>query len=252
MTTVLWIVVFGLLMSCIALVGSVTLVVKESTLNRLLLPLVAFASGSLIGGAIFHMLPAAVDHMGNRIGVYVWFAAGLLAFLVLEQLLHWHHCHRPLQMHRQPLGYLVLIADGLHNLLGGLAVGASFVFDFRLGLTAWLVAAAHEVPQDHGDFALLVHSGWPKKSALAFNFASALTFPVGGLLVVPLSSQGDIHFLIPFAAGNFLYIGAVDLIPEFKERCQSRTDLVHLGAFVAGLGLLLLVQFAMTHSHGPG
>ncbi|MEK6799674.1 MAG: ZIP family metal transporter [Planctomycetota bacterium] len=249
MATTVWIVVFGFLMSFIALIGSVTLIVKEATLDRLLLPLVAFASGSLIGGAFFHMLPAAVEELGNGLGTYLWFLGGFLAFLALEQLLHWHHCHRPMEMHREPLGYLILIADALHNLLGGLAVGAMFVIDFRLGLTAWLAAAAHEVPQELGDFAVLVHGGWSRKSALVFNFASALTFPVGGLLSAMLSQELDIRFLIPFAAGNFLYIGAVDLIPEFKERCRSRADLAHIGAFVVGLSVLLAMRLVLAHSH---
>ena len=144
----LWIVLFGLLMSAIALVGALTLVLKESTLERLLLPMVAFAAGTLIGGALFHMLPAAVGLMENDLALYVWFVAGFVVFLLLEQLLMWHHCHRSPSHHKQPLTYLVLIADGLHNFIGGLSVSASFIVDLRLGLTAWFVAAAHEIPQE--------------------------------------------------------------------------------------------------------
>ena len=242
MTTLLWIVLFGLLMSAIAMVGGLTLVLKESTLERLLLPMVAFAAGTLIGGALFHMLPAAVGLMENDLALYVWFVAGFVAFLILEQVLMWHHCHRSPSHHKQPLTYLVLIADGLHNFIGGLSVSASFIVDLRLGLTAWFVAAAHEIPQELGDFGILIHGGWAKNRALLFNVLSGLTFLIGGLMAYGLSSRLNIDVLIPFAAGNFLYIGAVDLIPEFKNGCAKSIDLVHTFSFLAGLGLLLLVR----------
>ena len=102
-------------------------------------------------------------------------------FFVLEQFLHWHHCHRAEHEQHRPLGYLILLADGLHNFIGGLAVGGAFIVDHRLGVITWLVAAAHEVPQELGDFGVLVHSGWRKAAALGWNFASALTFLLGAL-----------------------------------------------------------------------
>lgn len=157
--TLLWIAASGLAMSVIALVGAVTLVLKENTLQRLILPLVAFAAGALLGGAFFHMLPAALEAGGRPLGVFGWTAAGFTAFLFLEQVLNWHHCHRSAADHKQPLTYLVLAADALHNLIGGLSVGAVFVSDIRLGLTAWIAAALHEVPQELGDFGVLVHGG---------------------------------------------------------------------------------------------
>lgn len=237
-----WILTFGFLMSLIALIGSVTLVLREETLNRLLLPLVAFAAGTLIGGAVFHMIPASVEEMGNVTGVYVWIMAGFVMFLALEQFLNWHHSHRSSEQAKRPLTYLILIADGVHNLIGGLFVGASFLVDIRLGITAWLVAAVHEVPQELGDFAVLVHGGWSKVGALLFNFISALSFPLGAVLSYVLSSRLDVTFLIPFAAGNFLYIGAADLIPEIKATTGLRSNLLHLAAFALGLATLLLVR----------
>ncbi len=145
-STLGWIVVSGLLMSALALVGSLTVVLPERLFNRLILPLVALAAGSLIGGALFHMLPESVDALGNTLTVYGWLAGGLFTLFVLEQYLQWHHCHRPVADHR-PLGVLILVADGLHNLADGLAVGAAFVLDTRVGMVTWLVAVAHEVPQ---------------------------------------------------------------------------------------------------------
>lgn len=133
-------------MTAIALVGSVTLLLDERTLDRILLPLVAFAAGSLIGGAFFHMIPGALESGMEPVRAFTWTALGFTTFLVVEQLLHYHHCHLPTSDRRRPLTYLVLLGDGLHNLLGGLAVAGTFVLDVRLGIMAWIAAAAHEVP----------------------------------------------------------------------------------------------------------
>jgi zinc and cadmium transporter len=226
MSTLAWIVVFGLAMSALALIGGATTLLSERALARVLLPLVALAAGSLLGGAFFHMLPEAVEQSGNELSVYVSFVAGFAAFFLLEQYLHWHHCHRPVSEHA-PLGYLILLADGLHNFLGGLGVGAAFVLDLRLGITTWLVAAAHEVPQELGDFGILVHSGWKTRAALAYNLASALTFLVGGLVAFALSDSLDVAFLLPFAAGNFVYIAAADLVPQITSPVACATPAEH-------------------------
>lgn len=233
------ILVFGIAMSLIALVGGVFLWLGESRVNRLVLPLVALSSGSLIGGALFHLLPGGVERMGNDMTVYVWVAAGFLSFLVLEQTLYWHHCHRPAHDHHKPVGVLLLIGDSVHNFIGGLAIGAAFVADVRLGVLAWTAAAMHELPQELGDFGVLVHSGWPPKKALAANFATALTFPLGGVLAWASSSVMDMNFLLPFAAGNFLYIGAADLVPQFREGPEGRPALSLVLWWIVGLSLLL-------------
>lgn len=240
-----WIIVSGVLMSIIAMVGSVTLIMKPATLDRLLLPLVAFAAGSLIGGAFFHMIPAAIVEIGDVLNVGIAVVAGFTAFFLLEQLLHWHHCHRACSDCKQPLTYLILIGDGLHNFLGGLAIAGTFLIDIRLGITSWLAAAAHEVPQELGDFSVLVHGGWSKRRALLFNVLSGLTFLLGGLVAYGLSFQIDVSWLIPFAAGNFLYIGASDLVPEVNKHHDLKRNAVHLLAFVLGLVLLLFVKIVI-------
>jgi zinc and cadmium transporter len=245
MSTLGWIVGSGLLMSAIALVGSVTLLLKAETLERIILPLVAFAAGSLIGGAFFHMIPAGITQSGSSTAFYVWILAGFSTFFALEQLLHWHHCHRASASCKRPLTYLILIGDGLHNFIGGLAIAGTFLVDIRLGIMAWLAAAAHEIPQELGDFGVLVHGGWEKRKALMYNVLSALTFPLGGLLTYALSFNVDVSFLIPFAAGNFLYIGASDLVPEVKEHEDLRINLLNLLSFILGLGLMLLIKVAL-------
>lgn len=245
MSELYWIVSGGLLMAAIAMVGSITLVLGPATLERILMPLVAFAAGSLLGGAFFHMLPAALDAGLDSTAVGVATVAGFVVFFMLEQFLHWRHCHRAATDDKAPLTYLVLLGDGLHNFLGGLAIGGTFLIDVRLGITAWLAAAAHEVPQELGDFGVLVHGGWSKRKALAYNVLSGLTFLVGGLLSYALSAQLDLRWLIPFAAGNFLYIGAADLVPEIRRQGGSASSLVHLAAFFLGIMLLLVSKFVL-------
>ncbi|MEY4548323.1 MAG: hypothetical protein RL685_4518 [Pseudomonadota bacterium] len=174
MTVFLRLVLGGVVMSAIALVGSVTLVLHESTLQKVLLPLVAFAAGSMIGGALFHMLPASLVNL-SPLTTFAWVATGFALFFALEQFLHWHPRHRASATRRKPLTYLVLAGDGLHNFLGGLAIASVFLVDVRLGIAAWLAAAAHEVPRELGDFAVLIHGGWKKRSALLFNLLSGST-----------------------------------------------------------------------------
>lgn len=241
LSTLMWIVVSGLGMSLLALSGGITLALPERAFARIVMPLVALAAGSLVGGALFHLLPGAVDTLGNTLGVYVWLAVGLFSFFLLEQYLHWHHCHRSVSEHR-PLGYLILVADGVHNFVGGLAVASAFVVDIRLGMVTWLVAAAHEVPQEMGDFGILVHSGWSRRAALLYNVASALTFLVGGLVTYAVSASLDVAVLLPFAAGNFLYIALADLVPELTTSPSPHEKVVHTMGF--GIGLLLLLGVA--------
>jgi len=143
---------------------------------------------------------------------------------------------------KSSLGYLILIADAVHNFIGGLFVGASFVDSTKLGLTAWASAAAHEIPQELGDFAILVHAGWSHSGALTFNFISALTFPLGTIIAYVSSKSVDVSFLIPFAAGNFLYIAATDLIPEVKHCHGLKQDATNYASFLAGIGCLLAVR----------
>ncbi len=242
MEMLLWIIGSGLLMSAIALVGSITLFIKDATLQQLLLPLVAFAAGSLIGGAFLHMIPAALAESTEDITVFLWVLAGFTVFFALEQFLHWHHCHRATAICKEPLTYLVLIGDGLHNFLGGVAVAGTFLIDIHLGITTWLAAAAHEIPQELGDFGVLIHGGWSRKQALLFNLLSALMFLVGSLLAYMASFRFDIAFLVSFASGNFLYIGASDLVPEVNKHKDIRVNIVHFFAFIAGVALMFVVK----------
>jgi zinc and cadmium transporter len=243
-STLAWIVSGGIAMGLVSLVGAVTFLLDAATQRRLVRPLVAFAAGSLLAGALVHMIPEAVAQ-GGAMSPYLSVLAGFALFLAIEQFLHWHHCHRETADCREPLGYLILVGDGLHNLLGGLAVGAAFVADIGVGLTIWLAAAAHEVPQELGDFGVLIHSGWSRGQALAFNLLSSSTFLVGGVVAWAVSARFDTAWLLGFAAGNFLYIGASDLVPEVNRQRDLRVGALHFVAFAAGAGLLVALKAAL-------
>jgi zinc and cadmium transporter len=244
MTTLNWIIVSGVSMSSIALVGSLTLLLRQSTLEKVLEPLVAIAAGSLLGGAFFHMIPAAFKANLSIVTIGILIVCGFTAFLVLEQFLHWHHNHQLPIKRKEPLTYMILIGDGLHNFLGGMVIAGAFIIDIRLGIVCWLAAAAHEVPQELGDFAVLINGGWSNGSALLFNFLSGLTFLFGGVIAYILSFQLDVSWLIPFAAGNFIYIGASDLIPKMSKDTDINLNsrAVTAAAFISGIYLMVLVM----------
>jgi zinc and cadmium transporter len=234
-------------MSAIAWVGLVTAALREEQLKALLLPLVAFAAGSLLGGALLHLLPEAVAARGPGLGTFLPALGGFALFFLMEQFLSWHHGHSVEAVAKQPVTYLILLADGLHNFIGGLAIGASFMVSTEVGVITWIAAAAHEIPQELGDFGILIRGGWGKLQALVANFVSAATIVPGALLAYYLSADFDITFLLSFAAGNFIYIAASDLIPEVKHDRLLRNNLIHFGAFILGVSVILLTR-AVFHS----
>jgi len=244
LNTLMWIIGSSLAMSAIAWVGLVTLAFNEEQLKKLLLPLVAFAAGSLLGGALLHLLPEAVAANGANVGTFLPAVAGFALFLLMEQFLAWHHSHSMTMVVKQPVTYLILLADGLHNFIGGLAIGASFLVSVEVGLITWIAAAAHEVPQELGDFGILIRGGWGRWQALVANFLSAATILPGALLAYYVSADVDIALLLSFAAGNFIYIAASDLIPEIKHDRLLQNNLVHFASFVAGVVVILGTRLA--------
>jgi zinc and cadmium transporter len=240
LSSLAWILTGGLLMSLVAMVGGLTLLLPPRTLQRLLMPLLSLAAGSLLGGALFHMLPEGMGAIGARAGsAYV--AAGFSAFLALELFLQWHHSHRTSVSSREPLAILILLGDALHNFIGGLGIASTFVLNPAAGVAAWCAALAHELPQELGDFAILLHSGWSAGAALRWNLLSALTFPLGAVLAWLLAQSLSVAGLALFAGGNFLYIAASDLVPEIKTSTSLRSGALRFGWFSAGLLLMLLL-----------
>jgi zinc and cadmium transporter len=246
MADLVWIILGGLLMSAIAMVGSVAILMKPAALEKLLLPLVALAAGTLLGGAFFHMVPEGGESL-EVLEAATWLMGGFVTFLGLEQFLHWHHSHQNAAAYRKPVSYLILIGDAIHNFLGGVGIASTFLLDAKAGIIAWFAAAAHEVPQELGDFGILVHGGWPRRQALTWNLISGLTFPLGALLAYFAAQHFHVSGLVLFGAGNFVYIAASDLIPEIKGHGKLRGALLHFGCLVAGLMLMLVLAYAFHH-----
>jgi zinc and cadmium transporter len=252
MSGLLTILVGSLVMSIVALVGGITLVLPARRLQQLLAPLLSLAAGLLLGGALFHILPESFPEL-PPLHAGEWFAGGFTAFLALEQFLHWHHSHRQRnyswprrdnQISHKPLVLLILLADGLHNFIGGMGIASTYLINPPAGVAAWLAALAHEIPQELGDFGVLVHSGWSPRKALFWNLISAFTFPVCALLAWWLRDLISLAPLVLFAAGNFVYIAASDLVPEIKCTSQVGLEFQSFACFTAGL-LFMLVIAAM-------
>lgn len=236
-------------MSAIALVGGVTTLLQPASLDRLLLPFVSLAAGTLLGGAFFHMIPEGTAALGP-LTAGVWLAAGFATFLGLELFLHWHHTHRAQSEARKPVTYLILLGDAVHNFLGGLGVASTFLINPSAGIAAWIAAAAHEIPQELGDFGILVSGGFPRRKALFWNFISASTFPIGGVVAYAAAQQIEVSGLVLFGAGSFIYIAASDLVPEIKSQKSLLKGAAHFGLFASGLVLTLILAFELRATTG--
>jgi zinc and cadmium transporter len=220
-----------------SLTGAATLLLGERGLRAMLLPLVALSAGSLIGSALFNMLPAAEERLGTSRAAHAWMALGFVLFFAFEQLVHWHHSKQGSADHHHPMTLLVLLGDGLHKLVGGLAVGAAFSISPWVGLTTFVAEIAHEIPHELGDFGALVHGGLSPSRALLWNFLSSLPFLAGGLAATWVASSIRVSLapLLALAAGNFFYLGAVDLLPELNRRSPIGARTGHVFCFLLGL-----------------
>jgi zinc and cadmium transporter len=241
--TLIQILVATFVVSLISLVGILTLFLKKELLNKVLLVLVALSAGGLLGGAFLHLLPEAVEEAGATLDIFLYLLLGFCLFFVLEQFLRWRHEHGT--VHKvQPFSYLILISDSVHNFIDGLIIAASFVVSFHIGIVTTLAVALHEIPQELGDFGVLIYGGFSRARALTFNYISAITAIVGGVTGYYLSSamEDSTIYLLSFAAGSFIYIAAADLIPEIKHTTDLKRSLLHFVAFLAGLALMLVIR----------
>jgi zinc and cadmium transporter len=234
-----------LIISSISLVGIVTLSLSDKVMRKLLQFLVSFAAGGLFGGAFFHLIPeAAEDGFGLHIPIAIML--GLLVFLMLESFIHWRHCHVPTsKSHPHPLGIMNIIGDGFHNLIDGLVIGGAYLASIPLGIATTIAVLFHEVPQEMGDFGILIHAGFSKAKALLFNFLSALAAFVGVVISIIIGTRigGFVEFLIPFTAGGFIYIAGSDIIPEMRKECEPSKSLFQFIALVLGIVVMILLVF---------
>lgn len=210
--------VFGV--SLVSLIGIFALSLKMKKLRRVLSFLVSFAAGALLGGVFIHILPEVSEKKGLELNQSLLILTGILIFFVLEKVVHWRHCHQPTcEEHPHALGIMNLIGDGLHNFTDGILIAASFMTNFSLGLATTLAVIFHEIPQEIGDFSVLIYAGFSKKKALFFNFLSALLAVLGTVLTLFLGEyiHGLSNTLLLLTAGSFIYIATADLMPELKK-----------------------------------
>ena len=232
-----------LIISLISVLGAVVLFIKSDQLKRVLLVLVAFSTGALLGDAFIHLIPEAVGNSGGfsntvTIGIF----SGLLLFFVLEKFLRWRHCHDvDCKDHNQKhLGMMNLVGDATHNFIDGLLIGASFLVSVPLGITTTIAVAIHEIPQELGDFGVLLHSGYKPLQAIKYNLLSALTAIIGAVVALLIGSQATsfIHYAIPITAGGFIYIALSGLVPELHKEESLLKSTIQLLAMIAGVGIM--------------
>lgn len=234
----LWILLSTLLVTLLSLIGILTLSLNKNFLEKIVFSLAGFSAGALIGGAFLHLIPEALEKSDSQ-SVFSFVILGIVLFFVMERYFYWRHCHNGVcSVHA--FSYLNLIGDGIHNFIDGAVIAASFIVSIKLGIVTTMAVALHELPQELGDFGVLVYGGFTPRKALFYNFISALTAMLGAILSFFLSglTQGFSAFLLPFTAGGFIYIAASDLIPQIHKENDTRRS---IGAFMAFLfGIILM------------
>ncbi|MDP3879550.1 MAG: ZIP family metal transporter, partial [Dehalococcoidales bacterium] len=204
---------------------------------------ISFAAGALAGDAFIHLIPEAFEELGTGLLTPLLIIAGMLAFFAIESSIHWRHCHIPTSEHHvHPVAALNLISESLHNFIDGVLIAASYMVSIPLGIATTVAVMAHEIPQEIGDFGVLVYAGFTIKKALLFNFAAALTAVIGAVIVLVIGQHisGLSALMLPITAGGFIYIAGSDIVPEIHRTCDRL--IIAAGHFVAillGIGLMV-------------
>jgi len=258
MSLIVWIVLFCLVGGVLSvLAAAVFLVLSESLRNHLLPHLVSFATGTLLGAALLGLLPHALAGVAGTDTHAIPLAVllGLLGFFLLEKLVLWRHCHADhCEVHvpdehdhapQRSAGTMILIGDGLHNFLDGVLIAGAFLTDIHLGIVTSLAVAAHEIPQEVGDFAVLLQSGFARGRAFLYNMLTSLTTVVGGVLAwfALQETEAVLPYILAVAASSFIYIAVADLIPTLHRRVEGKATAQQV--VLIAFGVLLIYA---THS----
>lgn len=229
---------------------------RSVRLHGIMLVFVGVAVGALLGDAFIHLIPEASEALGESTAF--WVLLGMGVFFVLEKFLHWHHHHEPhpadneactdCDDHVRPFGFLIIFSDILHNVVDGVIIAAAFLVSTEAGVATTLAVALHELPQEIGDFGVLLHAGFSRTRALFANVASALSAFLGAGLVFFAGTQSEamIPALSALAAGSFIYIAAADLVPELHKHARARDSFIQFLAVIVGV----LMMFGLTLIEG--
>ncbi len=241
----LWIIGFSLLGSIGAIAGAALLLFFPDGVRKSLVPsLISYATGTLLGAAFLGMIPASLE-LAPAPTVLATVLAGMVLFFVLEKLVLWRHCHdTDCEVHGRA-GALILIGDAIHNFVDGVVIAAAFLTSIPLGITAALAVIAHEIPQEVGDFAILLDSGYGRKKALLLNGLSACATVPGAVTAYFWlgDTQGAVPCMLALSAASFIYIAAADLIPSLHRQVTAAASLRQLLLLLAGIGTIALFHF---------
>ena len=240
--TLVWLIGASVCVSLLSLIGIITFILREDWLNKILITLIAFSAGGLIGGAFLHLLPEALE-LSSPSQVFLTLIVGYVLFFFLERYFFWRHCHDG-KCDVHPFTYLNIIGDAVHNCVDGVIMGASFSISIHFGLVTTLAIILHEIPHELGNFGVLVYGGFNKYKALFFNFLSSITAILGALAgyLYTQHAQTATAFILPFAAGGFIYVASCDLIPEIHKQTESRRVLFSMLFFLLGIALILAAK----------
>jgi zinc and cadmium transporter len=237
-----------LIVSLISFSGALTLAIKKEKLKDFLIYFVSFSAGTLLGDVFIHLLPEVVEEYSHSISlIFIYVLVGILTSFILEKIICWRHCHLPItKNHIHNFAWMNLWGDFFHNIIDGLTIATSYLLNTGAGIATTLAVVFHEIPQEIGDFGVLLHGGFKIKKALFLNFLTALSAIIGAVISLLLNNRIE-HltlFLAPFAAGNFIYIASSDLIPELHKETEIKKGLIQTITFLLGVlvmyGLLII------------
>lgn len=245
-TTYIYALVSVIMVSLVSLIGIFSLSFKKEIIEKYISLFISLAIGALLGDAFIHLIPEALKNSSNSSIVSLLIIFGILVFFIIEKFLHWHHHNNDTEEnHIHPVGKLLLYSDGFHNLIDGIIIGVSFLISAPIGIATTLAVILHEIPQEIGDFAVLIHSGYTTKRALFLNFISALTAIVGVILALIFGNVAETFTLwvLPIAAGGFIYIALADLIPELQKTKELKYSILQL--LTVALGILTMLALLL-------
>jgi zinc and cadmium transporter len=232
------------LVSLISLIGVFGCLYHEKSIRKILLYLVSFAAGALLGDVFIHLLPGMVETVGFTLQISLYIMGGIVFSFIVEKFIHWRHCHFPDEKgHVHTFAWMTIFGDAVHNFIDGILITAAYFVSIPVGIATTTAVIFHEIPQEIADFGVLIHGGFSKTEAILINFATALTAILGAFLTLVLytTMENASAFLIPFTAGTFIYIASADLIPELHKEVKIERSVMQLGAFILGIGFMVVL-----------
>jgi len=234
-----------IIVSLISLIGIITLFTTGKKLCHLVSFLVGLATGALFGGAFLHMIPEVFKEISNETIASISILLGIAIFFILEKFLHWHHehHHHNKEDHIKPFGYLNLVSDGVHNLIDGIIIAAAYMINIEVGIATTVAVVLHEIPQEIGDFGLLIHAGFSKSKALLLNLLSASLSLVGVIIVLIIGNSiiDSTAYILAIAAGGFIYIAGSDLVPELHKTNDFKSSIKQFLSIGLGIAIMFLL-----------